>query len=389
MKLLIITPYYYPALVYGGPAKSIALLAEGLAANQTDVTVYTTNANGNESLKVNTKLSYNLNGATVNYCKRIFTSISRYFFSSELWSLTEKTIGNFDVVYICGHWTFPFWIGARSAIKGNIPFIVSPRGSFMQWSINQGRVKKILYHNLIEKKLIDKAKFTHVTSSLEQQQLQNWPVFPNPILIPNGIKIKNHQGAPDYWRNKFGIPDNAPVCLYVGRLHKMKRVLRMIEAFNKVLEVIPNAHFWLAGGDEDNTLTVASNRIKELSIEQNVRMLGLLDSNLLEAAYANANLMILISHRENFGNVVIEALNHGIPVLLAKSVGIAQDVCSKGAGVIVDPDTNELERNWINLLGDLEKLKEMGEIGKSVVKTEYSIEKVAQQMQVVLEKAII
>ena len=49
MKLLVVTPFYKPAYVYGGPVRSIPSLCEGLTSIGNDVTVYTTNANGKEN----------------------------------------------------------------------------------------------------------------------------------------------------------------------------------------------------------------------------------------------------------------------------------------------------------------------------------------------------
>jgi glycosyltransferase involved in cell wall biosynthesis len=73
---------------------------------------------------------------------------------------------------------------------------------------------------------------------------------------------------------------------------------------------------------------------------------------------------------------------------LSYEVGIAQDVCSKGAGIMVDPDTEELVNTWIKLLSNGKLLKAMGETGKKIVKNEYSIEIVAKEMHSVLKKAV-
>ena len=51
LRILFINGYYKPAYTYGGPVRSIATLCEGMVKEGADVTVYTTNANGNSQLK--------------------------------------------------------------------------------------------------------------------------------------------------------------------------------------------------------------------------------------------------------------------------------------------------------------------------------------------------
>ena len=46
LRVLHMTPYYYPAIRYGGPARSISTLCKGLAQAGAQVTVFTTNADG-------------------------------------------------------------------------------------------------------------------------------------------------------------------------------------------------------------------------------------------------------------------------------------------------------------------------------------------------------
>ncbi len=60
MKILFVTPAFYPAFHYGGPIYSTYELAKALKKQNVDVKVITTNANGKERLKVKTGIFHRL-----------------------------------------------------------------------------------------------------------------------------------------------------------------------------------------------------------------------------------------------------------------------------------------------------------------------------------------
>ena len=85
MKILCVIPFYKPAYIYGGPARSMPALLEGLADIGVDATVYTTNANGENNLRVKQNHAYHLNGVHVYYFNRILSkSIFRYLVSNNI-----------------------------------------------------------------------------------------------------------------------------------------------------------------------------------------------------------------------------------------------------------------------------------------------------------------
>ncbi len=67
MKVLYITSVYKPAYAYGGPARSVPALCEGMARAGASVTVYTTDANGSSRLAVPLGRPLNMAGVWVNY----------------------------------------------------------------------------------------------------------------------------------------------------------------------------------------------------------------------------------------------------------------------------------------------------------------------------------
>jgi glycosyltransferase involved in cell wall biosynthesis len=162
----------------------------------------------------------------------------------------------------------------------------------------------------------------------------------------------------------------------------------VIEIFSHVQQEIPNAHLLLAGEDEDGTGIQAQQMVHDLNLESQVHFTGLLQDDDLAHAYMDSDLLVLFSHRENFGMVVTEALSMGVPVLLSKYVGIAREVADGEAGLIVDVDSEDAAKKWEWLLKTPEKRKEMAQAGINLTKTLYSPENVSKEMIKLFERVI-
>ena len=382
MRILCVSPFYKPAYVYGGPVNSVSMLCEALANKDHNVTVFTTNANGDTVLPVIANKPLNVDGVNVVYfkCYRIYTG--RYFFSPAMARALRDQIHKFDVVYACTTWTYPMVAVARAASKAAIPYIVSPRGDFMDWGMGQKALKKSLYLNLIERKNVDRSAALHCTSRVEIEQLEKLNFRPSATLIPNGIDMARFLNLPQrgLLRSKLNIPLDAPVSLFVGRLQAVKRVEQTVKIFVQVLKSVPAAHLMIAGADEDGSGRNAMQLAEASGLQSRIHFLGALHGQDLLQAYSDSDLLVLLSYKENFSMVVAEAMSAKLPVIISDQVAIWKDVVQAGAGCLVDPDGIKPEEKWIALLTDAEKRSEMGSKAFEFVVSNYAIDKVADQM---------
>ncbi|MCI0157972.1 glycosyltransferase family 4 protein [Leifsonia shinshuensis] len=78
--------------------------------------------------------------------------------------------------------------------------------------------------------------------------------------------------------------------------------------------------------------------IDAVGLAGRVRFTGVLTGRALEAAYADADLMVLPSRTESYGMAVAEALAHGVPVLATAVGGLPEAIAVPGAAVLVPPD---------------------------------------------------
>src|SRR6185503_9537557 len=126
MKILFVIPSYKPAYIYGGTVVVSGLLAESLAKQGHEVTVYTTTANGKTELNVETGKEIIVDGVKVFYFKR-FTKDHSHI-SPGLWQKIFHTARRFDVVHLHSWWNPCIVIAAALCKLRGIKPVLSPHG---------------------------------------------------------------------------------------------------------------------------------------------------------------------------------------------------------------------------------------------------------------------
>lgn len=125
-------------------------------------------------------------------------------------------------------------------------------------------------------------------------------------------------------------PNDAPLLLALGRLHRNKAFDVLLQA----VAALPETFLWLAGeGPERSALERLA---RELGIASRVRFLGWRGDR--EALYAAADLCIVPSREEPFGNVILDAWAAGVPLIAARAVGPSTFVRDGDNGVLVPID---------------------------------------------------
>ena len=104
------------------------------------------------------------------------------------------------------------------------------------------------------------------------------------------------------------------IVVSMGRLTEKKGFDILIKAFNKVLLQHRDSYLLIAGPDESEGKNLLR-LISELNLKQNVFLIGALENQKKIDFLANADLFVLPSHNENFGNVYVESLAAGTPIV--------------------------------------------------------------------------
>jgi len=172
----------------------------------------------------------------------------------------------------------------------------------------------------------------------------------------------------------FGLPPDRPrqfVTIVANMRHEVKDYPMFLRSARKVVEVVPDAAFLLAGEGElaDGLRRLAA----ELGISDNTFFLGRCENiaDLLNIS----DVCVLSSKAEGFSNSILEYMAAGRPVV-ATNVGGAPEVIVEGeTGYLVSPgDDAMMASRIISLLRDPERAKQFGAAGRRLVETNFSCE---------------
>jgi len=388
MRILCVTPYYKPAFVYGGPVRSISALCEGMARAGAQVTMFTTDASGEGHLDVPIGQPINVGGVQVYYFRRDWGLLP--FYSVGLGRACAQRIREFDIVHSSALWTYPMGSVSGACKQYGIPHIVSPRGGLMPWDLRHKYLKKWLYLALFERPRLNMAAAIHCTDEIEQQAIKQLGLRPPTFVVPNPIDFSEFSSLParGKLRSQLGLSQSSVVTLFLGRISAKKGIELAIRAFLDVASTHPNAHFVIAGPDEDGCGKRAQQLAHQLGLQDQAHFIGMVTGEDRLSALVDADLFILTSHSENFGMAAAEALAAGLPVLLSDQVGIARQVAQAEAGAIVPLDVSHIAHTWSALLENPGRLKAMGERGRKLVQQEYDADAVARKMLDVYRQVI-
>ncbi|MFM0364469.1 MSMEG_0565 family glycosyltransferase [Paraburkholderia sediminicola] len=146
------------------------------------------------------------------------------------------------------------------------------------------------------------------------------------LAVPNGVDVTRFTPDDDVHdaqiRRRLGI-DGGPIVLSVGGIEARKNTRALLEAFALVLRTLPGAQLVIVGGasllDHDAYARGVLKRAAELGLsigpDESVVVTGPLEDAAMPALFRSADVLSMVSLREGFGLVVLEALASGTPVV--------------------------------------------------------------------------
>ncbi|EEM14870.1 MULTISPECIES: glycosyltransferase family 4 protein [Bacillus] len=158
----------------------------------------------------------------------------------------------------------------------------------------------------------------------------------------------------DLFRKKYNI--TAPYILsYIGRIAPEKDIETLRTLIHTTIKERKDNIHWLIAGDGP-----LAEELRE-TLPANVTFTGYLQEENLAEAYACSDLMVFPSATETFGNVVLESLACGTPVVGANSGGVKNIITDGKTGFLCEPkNSNSFLSSIYQLLNNEEMRKQMG-----------------------------
>jgi glycosyltransferase involved in cell wall biosynthesis len=359
VRILKVSQVYFPFLDRGGPAVKVRAIAAGLTRRGHHVSVLTAdlgirNAGTLAGALERRRWGWRVeeDGIEALYLR----TLARYRIltvNPDVLRFAGASLESFDVAHVYGLYDFLGPAIGFSCQRRGIPYVLEPMGMFRP--IVRNIPLKRLYHRLLGRRLIRGASRLIATSDQEKDELLEGGIEEERVVVRrNGIEVPERFPPPGSFRHKWHIPPDASLILFLGRLVSKKSPDMLLEAF---------ARWRQHGGGKAGVLVLAGpdegdaylRRLKilagDLDLGKSVLFTGPLYGDAKWAAYQDADVFVLPSQHENFGNTAAESIASGTPVILTDRCGIASMIDQR-AGMVIPYDVEKLEASLARILAE-------------------------------------
>ena len=287
--------------------------------------------------------------------------------SPGLWRQAEAA--GIDLVHSHGLWTDVNRLAGVIARRHGLPHLLAPCGMLAPGALRRHWWRKVLVRSWFQGRALREAQCLHAKSLREYGHIRQFGLR-NPVaIIPNAIGLPSAAGRKSKadFRGAYQLRDNTKIVLFLGRLHLVKGLPRLLHAWGRVQAEeadkrrqrlareteagdrrterrTGSKEDWrlvLAGPDEGGHQRRLESLTSQLGCRDSVGFVGELDEEQKWGALAAADLFVMPSDFENFGNAIVEAMSCAVPVITTTGTPW-EELSTTGAGWWVAPTVEKL-----------------------------------------------
>jgi glycosyltransferase involved in cell wall biosynthesis len=384
-KMRILHSYigFVPAKGFGGPVKVVDNLTQELSRRGHKVAVVCSNFdNRRESLFGDSRVE-NRGSVQVHYISSLSLGKKGYIVSGRLLNWVYANLHEWDLVHIHGYRNYYSTVISLAADLAGVPYVLEPHGTLpAKW--HRSREKRVFDWLVGNRMLLHAAKVIALTETEAEQVFQLGITESKVDVIPNGfsaeIGVLPNPGA---FRERIGLDNTACLILFLGRLHAIKRIDRLLRA----VRLLDDHHATLAiVGPDEGELEQLCALARELDILHRVHFVGYLSGLEKYQALVDADVFVLPSEYDAFPVAVLEACWSGTPVVVAEQSGIAPLVAESRAGLVVAGQPESVASAISSILG-CSSLRSKLSAGCSTLLAQLDITTVCDMLEACYENA--
>ncbi len=322
MRVAIFSESYEP--IVNGVSVSVATLRDGMRSRGHDVFVFAPNYPGHDDDEFTFRFPSRMSRFAPGYPLPVP-------FSPEIRDEFDRIAP--DIV----HTHTPFLLGLtglRWARRAKISIVSTNHTRYTEYAHYLPWMPKIVTRSILirhMKSYYSQCDAVVVPSRVVEEELLRYGVKNNIHVIGSGIHPVTMTPGPDA-RRSLGLPEDAFVIMYAGRIAIEKNLALLLRAFKIVQRRHPNTHLVIAGSGP--YLDGCREHAETLGISQSTTFVGMLSREQLDTAYRVADLFAFPSMTETQGLVVCEAITAGLPCVAVRA-GANPEVLEDGVDSIL------------------------------------------------------
>jgi glycosyltransferase involved in cell wall biosynthesis len=261
-----------------------------------------------------------------------------------------------DVLHTHSPW-FLGLLGARLAQQDGLPLVSTYHTLYNHYGHYLFFLPKPAIESMLEwwmPEYYNRCMSVIVPSRAAEDSLRRYGVTSRIVVVPTGVPRPDPTvltaGSRRAVRELYGIPQDAPLILTVGRLAQEKNLELVLNAFGWVGEQFPDARLLVAGtGPHLEALEAFRDRLPN---GRNVLFAGGIARGDLDAVYAAADVFVFGSSTETQGLVIAEARAAGTPCVVVDEGGAPENVVDGEDGLVVPSEVEPFADAICALLRD-------------------------------------
>lgn len=284
-----------------------------------------------------------------------------------------------QLVQLHGMWEGLIRACAARARKRGLPTVLTPHGMLDPWALTQSRLKKRVALALGYQRMIHAAGAMHAISRFEADCIKRYGYKGRVEVVPNGVQPEEIEPIPQPGRFRAAHPELAedPYILFLSRLHPVKGLDILGEAFERVAKEDSNVRLVVAGPDYGSEAGFRQ-QIRGAGLDSRVHVVGPLWGPAKFEAMRDAACFCLPSEHESFGLVIAEAMAVQTPVVVSMGCNFPE-VGEAGAGTITRREPRPIAEAILEILRDPSLASEMGRRGRRLVLDRFTWPRAAEQ----------
>jgi 1,2-diacylglycerol 3-alpha-glucosyltransferase len=328
MRVALFTECYHP--IVNGVVVSVSIFARELAKQGHDVHIYAPAYSGHRDVEPNVHRLYSLpSPRSLHYPLAIpfgTTFVDRTFTDHppDLLHANHPFLTGREARRLARRLGRPLVFTYHTIIRDYAHYVPLPRALVRRLAVS------------VSRRFSNSADCVVVPTQAVCDLLRSYGVTQRIEVIPTGIDLDQlHAGPRRPARARFGVPEEAPLVCYSGRLAREKNLGTLFRAFQGVRAAFTDAHLLLVGGGPGEAECRAM--LGSLGLEDRVHITGYVSRAEVFDCLADSDVFAFPSLTDTQGLVVLEAMALGRPCVALRSGAVEGIVRHDVDGLLVDP----------------------------------------------------